>query len=511
MNIDFQFYWGLFLKRLPVMMALFLLCSLTALIVALKLPPTFRTSATLLVEEAQIPEAMLRTGMQFDSNQQLQVIQQRILTRANMLDVARKYNVFTDASDMTPDEIVREMRHQTRIQRSGGGRSNLAIIMEVSFEAGSGRVAANVVNEYVTLILQESTELRMNRTEGALDFFRQEVERLGNDLDVQSSQIVAFKNENGEALPNDLTYRQNRQTLLQERQSRLEREIAALENQRRDLIAAGQVTTPEARLSPQEAQLRQLRTQLQQSLSIFSETNPRIVLLRNQIGQLESSIAGGSVDLTEPDRQDTAPTTVLQLTLAEINQSIKRFGEELADVNTELVQLATSIQATAGNAILLEGLERDYQNIQNRYNEAVASLNQAVVSERVEVSAQGERITVLENATVPNSPSGPNRFRLIAIGVVAGGGLAVGFFFLLEVLNRVIRRPFELQSRFEIIPLAVIPYMESPRERLVRRSILVGAFIAVLIGVPAVLWYVDTSYTSLDVLARKIIDRLGFG
>ena len=80
---------------------------------------------------------------------------------------------------------------------------------------------------------------------------------------------------------------------------------------------------------------------------------------------------------------------------------------------------------------------------------------------------------------------------------------------LLELLNRAIRRPFELQSKFGIIPLAVIPYMESPRERMIRRATLIGAFVAVLIGVPAALWYIDTQYMPLDILANKVFDRLG--
>ena len=95
------------------------------------------------------------------------------------------------------------------------------------------------------------------------------------------------------------------------------------------------------------------------------------------------------------------------------------------------------------------------------------------------------------------------------MGIMAGGGLAAGFFVLLELLNRAIRRPAELQSKFGIIPLAVVPYMESRRERLIRRSALLAAFVAVLIGVPAALWYVDTQYMPLDVLASKVFNRLG--
>jgi capsular polysaccharide biosynthesis protein len=200
---------------------------------------------------------------------------------------------------------------------------------------------------------------------------------------------------------------------------------------------------------------------------------------------------------------------MFELTLAEMDQRAASLQEELQSVTGELDALTVSIQATAGNAIALDALERDFQNIQARYNEAVQNLNQARVNERIEVTAQGQRISVIENANVPQDPSGPNRRKIIALGVLAGGGLAAGFFMLLELLNRAIRRPFELQSKFGIIPLAVIPYMESPRERMIRRAALIAAFVAVLIGVPAALWYIDTQYMPLDILANKVFDRLG--
>ena len=118
---------------------------------------------------------------------------------------------------------------------------------------------------------------------------------------------------------------------------------------------------------------------------------------------------------------------------------------------------------------------------------------------------------IIESASVPQDPSGPGRSKIAAAGVGAGLGLAGGFFFLLELLNRTIRRPTELRSRFGIVPLASIPYMESRRERTMRRTILITAFVTVLISVPAILYYIDTQYMPLELLANKIINRLGIG
>ncbi len=515
MNLDLAFYWSLFLRRLPVMLALFLICVVSASVSALKLPPTYSTSALLLVEEPQIPNSMVGSVVQTDAGQQLQVIEQRLLTRANLLDIARKFNVFADIRSMSPDAIVKAMRSQTSIRRPRErGRGAQATLMNVSFEARSGQIAANVVNEYVTLILQESTDFRMSRAESTLAFFEQEVERLGDDLGVQSARIVEFKNRNVDALPGDLTYRQNRQTLLQERQARLEREIAALLKQRRDMVSifesTGRIEAPDvASLSPEAQQLARLKSDLQQALTIYSDTNPRIVLLRNRITNLEKIVQEQTASSVGAGAGAQGPASLLELTLAEMDQRALIMQEELEGVNTELEALAVSIQATAGNAITLASLERDLNNVQVRYDEAVRNLNRARVTERIEVSAQGQRITAIESASVPQTPSGPKRFQLIAIGVAAGTVLAVGFFLLLEFLNRSIRRPFELQSKFGIIPLAIVPYMESRRERIARRTALVGAFVAVLVGVPAILWYIDTSYMSLDILANRVFERLG--
>jgi len=254
----------------------------------------------------------------------------------------------------------------------------------------------------------------------------------------------------------------------------------------------------------------QLRSDLQQALSIYSETNPRVVLLKNRIEQLERTVAEEVGTTSQGDSSEQAPpVSMFEVTLLDLDQRIRNLNQELAAVTDEISELSVSIQATAGNAISLAALDRDYANIQSRYNEAVRNLNFARVNERVELNAQGERISVIENANVPQEASGPNRFQLIAMGVAAGGALGAGLFLLLELLNRAVRRPAEMEAKFGVIPIAVIPYMETRRERIIRRSLLVTAFFAVLIGVPAALWYIDTQYMPLDILASKVFDRLG--
>ena len=46
MSFDLRFYWTLFLRRLPVMAALFLLCAGIGVALAFKLPTTYSTTAS---------------------------------------------------------------------------------------------------------------------------------------------------------------------------------------------------------------------------------------------------------------------------------------------------------------------------------------------------------------------------------------------------------------------------------------------------------------------------------
>ena len=515
MNFDLNFYWSLFLRRLPVMTGLFLLCAGVGVIVALKLPPTFTTSARLLVEapKIQVDSAVGNIG----AAEQLQVIEQQLMTRANLIDIAHKWNVFEEIDEMTPDRIHAQMRANTRIRRTGG--RGQATLMSISFEARSGRVAANVVNEYVTLVLEANNEFRIGRAEGTLAFYQQEVDRLETELDTQSGRIVQFKNTNSEALPDDLTLRQGRYAVLQERIDGLERDRAGIMSQRNEMIAIFQATgrlqgqpNPQRTETQDERLLRELERNLAEALTVFSETHPRVIQIKTRIEQLEKRVAElNPIPVSDGAEEGGTGSSLLDLSLSDMDRRLRMIDETLVATREEQATLGESITATAANAIALGNLEREHENIQRQYNAAVRELNEARVNERIELNSQGQRIRPIENANIPQEPSGPGRTRIAAMGVGAGLGLAAAYFVLLELLNRTIRRPSEIRAHFGIVPIATISYIESRREKFARRAVMVSAFMFMLISVPTALYVIDTYYMPLEILANKVMQRIGIG
>lgn len=520
--MDLRFYLALLLRRLPVMLTFILVGTGLAVITAMKLPETYSTSARLLVEAPQIPERMVASTVQVGAAEQLEILQQRLMTRANLIDIANRFRVFENLRQMDPDTVVTRMREATLLRRTTG-RNVEAMLLNITFTARSPKIAADVVNQYVTLILDESTSTRVGQAERTLQFFEQEAQRLSGELDRQSAAIVAFRGENADALPEDQSYRLSRQALLQERISRLERDIAAAETQRREILRIYESTglvrpdsaAPQARLSAEQQQLATARSELERALSVYSESHPEIGRLRLLIQRLEAVVATQTaaavpVEAAE-DAQISTQQALLNATLAEIDTRSALAKEELATAEAELGRVQQAIAQSSSNGIQLASLQRDYENLQARYTGVVNNLNQARMSERIETTAQGQRISVIENANVPTQPAGPNRTKIIAMGLGAGSALAAAWFVLLEILNRSVRRPGELVARFSVTPLAIIPYMESRGEKLRRRAGLVAATVTVMVAVPLGLWYVDTHYLPLDVLVQKGLTRLGLG
>lgn len=505
MSADVKFYLALLKKRLPEMVLIFALCAAVGLVLALTLPPRFEANARLLVESAQIPGEMVVSTVQTSAEKQLQIIEERLMTRANMIDVANKYGVFPDQSEMEPGDVFRAMRDMTSI-RVSPGNIRQATVMTIAFRGGDPSTAANVVNEFVTLVERESAGIRQLQAGQTAEFFESEVARLSDELSRKSGQIVAFKEANKDALPEELTYRLERQTQVQERLNLAARDRASLNEQRNRLLAVGSVSTiPAPSLSPEQQRLAELRNELNGALAVYSESNPRVRGLRAQIAQLESTMTGtsGANGSTDPLQN------VLDLQIAEVDSRIEFLDDDIARGERELENLRVAIEKTPQNAIRLEALDRDYSNVQLQYNESVSSLAKAKIGESIEVQGKGERVSVIERAVPPTSPSSPNRKLVAGGGVFAGTALATVFFVLTELLNRMIRRPADLVRGLGVQPLATIPYIEREDVRKRRRYFTIFALMAILVAIAAGLWAVHTYYLPLDLLAERMLDALG--
>lgn len=511
MNLDFKFYFAVFLRRIHYFILISALVSAAAIAAAFLLPAVYHSQTTLLVEAPQIPNQLAAPTVQLAAMEQLQVIESRLMTRTNLLDIAKRLKVFRDIDSMTPDDIVQRMRDNSAIQKRAG--LNQATVMVLEFSAERAETTAAVLNEYVTLILRENVAIRTERAGQTLEFFEQEVDRLGAELDAQSSKILEFQNANKDALPATLQFRLNQQTALQQQVQAADRSIETLEDQKKRLIAVfnatGQVNnTPTAQMTPEAQQLAQARDQLAQAMAVFSANNPKVKMLEARVAQLEG-VVRAQLPSTSPTPTTNPAQSMLDIQIADIDAQIAALKTQRDTQNKQLDVLTKSIDRTAGNQITLDALNRDYANIQGQYNGAVQRLSQAATGERIELTAKGERITVVDAATVPNRPMKPNRLLIAGGGIAAGIGLGIAAIVLRELLNRSVRRPKDLISAFGITPITTIPYMRTPGETYARRAMFATMLMIAVIGIPALIYAVHMYYQPLDLILAKVAAKLG--
>lgn len=515
---DIRFYLSLFFRRAHYFLILTVMGAVIGITLAMILPPRYEAQARLVVESEQIPDELAASTVRTEATEQLQIIQQRILSRDKLLDMANRLEIYkarqqSPQTRLRPDEIVEDLRARIDIRTTGGNRrSGDATLVTVSFAAEQPALAASVANEVVTLMLEENVRMRTVVSGQTLDFFEQEVARLDQELSQRGSQIIAFKEENSAALPENLEFRRGQLVAAQERFLQLEREEIALKDRRQRLVdiyaSTGQVGAAFGStegLTPEQIELRRLEEQYATSVAVMSPQNPRIKVMRAKLEALQQVVANQQAEASGATVNASGETmSAYDIQLADIDDKLEFIAERRSETEEEMKALREAIAATPANTITLQTLERDYENIRQQYDRAVTSKARAETGDMIEALAKGQRISVIEQAVAPLEPTSPNRPKLAAAGI--GGGMLAGLALiaLMELMNSAIRRPVDISSKLNITPFATLPFIRTKREVMRRRAMIGGVFLIVLLGIPAGLWTIDTYYKPLDLLIEQV-------
>ncbi|MFN4128268.1 MAG: GumC family protein [Paracoccaceae bacterium] len=520
--MDLRFYATLFLRRLHWFILAVILCSAIGITLARVLPTVYSAEARLVVESEQIPDELAASTVRTQATEQLQIIQQRILTRDILIEMSNRLGIYASRvaegkKPLSAEEIVADLRERISIRTVGSSPAQRrgdvqATIVTVGFNAPTSALAATVTNEVVTLILREDVSMRTGVARQTLEFFEQEVSRLDRELAQKAAVILEFKERNLTALPDSLDFRRTQQAAAQERLLQVERGEAEVRDRRARLVRLHEASStanegvPVSQRTPEQAQLQTLRDEMSRSLAVLSPDNPKIKLLVAQIAALEKvvegQIAGAAIG------EDGQRLSAFDVQLADLDGQLAFLAQQKAQIQSAIDALSASIAATPSNAVSLETLERDYSATRQQYDQAVQNKAKAETGDMIEALSKGQRITVIEQAIAPREPTSPNR-PLIAAGGV-GGGLFLGLALvaLLEFFKAGIRRPVDLSNGLGITPFATLPYMRSKGEVLRQALIIWGGIVLFLLVIAATLWLVHTRYMPLDLLLEQTRQRL---
>jgi uncharacterized protein involved in exopolysaccharide biosynthesis len=197
-----SFYWQLIKRRALYFVIPFILVLTAGLAVAVLLPATYMSEGKILVQSQQIPTELVRPTVTSAAQERIQVIEQRTMTRENLLAIIAKFQLFPEKRTlMSVSELVELMKKSAKIeplaqpmtfsQRSRG--DNPTIVFTVGFEYSDPQTASRVANELVTRILNEDLRDRTSRATDTTKFLAREVQKLQADNAAIDAKIAVAK------------------------------------------------------------------------------------------------------------------------------------------------------------------------------------------------------------------------------------------------------------------------------------------------------------------------------
>jgi polysaccharide biosynthesis transport protein len=257
------------------------LCLVATVLLAVLLPPTYRTGATILIEQQEIPQELVRSAITSFADQRIQVISQRVMTTQNLLTLITRYDLYPDIRANKPREVlIQRMRDDIALRMisadvidpRSGHPTQATIAFTVTYQSRSPVLALKVANDLTSLYLNENLTSRTEMAQQTSTFFDEQSKEQQTRIVDLDQKLAAFKEKHKDQLP-------ELETLNLQVSDRTEAELRDVEN----------------RLSGMEAQRIVLEAQLAQlspTALVFSDTGQRVMNTEDRLKNLKSQLAG---------------------------------------------------------------------------------------------------------------------------------------------------------------------------------------------------------------------------
>jgi len=338
-DIGLRDYFSILKRRKNILLLTFVSLLVLSVLVAFLWPPTYRSTATILIRGQEIPRDLVPSTITSFADQRLMEIQARVVTSANLSKLIEDFNLYPEDRRRLPTtEVVEDMRQDYSldlvsadvIDPRTGRPTQATILFTVSFDYKSAALAQQVTNRFVNLYLNENLRDRTERAQETTSFLTEQAEKLNREISQQEAALARFKEQHGGALPElqavNLQMMERTESDIRE----VERHYQVLSDRRIFLEAqlvqvspTGPLYTREGTILAPNEQLRALQSQYSSLSATYGANHPDVVSVRRQIVSMQGEL--GQVDVAAIENQ-------LQATHAELIQAQERYGARHPDV-----------------------------------------------------------------------------------------------------------------------------------------------------------------------------------
>lgn len=428
-------------------------------VLAYLIPPAYISTAKILIEQQEIPQNLVTSTVMGYAAERIQLIQNRVMTRANLWAMAEKFDLYSDRRTLeNQQDIMDEMREDIIISMVSvdavdpktGRAITPTIAFTVSYENESPELAQKVTAELAELYLNENRRSRTEETQQTSSFLNAEAQRLQAQISDIGAKVADFKVKNAGSLPDSFEATSRNLADAQQQLGLLDAKLPPLESRYAYL---------KTRLAGfgSSALLAKARAELAAARDKYSDIHPDVVRLKRTVETLEagSNQSGGSAayESAGSDPEYLA----LQSELQQVAGDIGAVRSQRADLNRNIAEYQSRLAQSPEVEREYSALTRDLNHATSKYSEIMDKLTSAKLAEELEREQKAERFILIEAADYPSTPSKPNIPAIMLLGLTFALGVGVGVAALAEYLDHRIFGPKELAAVFKAPPLAIIP------------------------------------------------------
>ncbi len=517
-------------------------------VVAFLWPDTYVSSALIRITSSQVPERLVQANLNQMLGERINTISQGVLSRSTLTSIIQTHDLYpSEKKRLAMEDIIETMRSKhIRIGLVNAQQGTRAVgAFPVSFQYHDRYLAQKVTQDLVSRLINENERETISQSQQTTDFLTQEVDKAKQKLDEIEARVAEFKIRNAGTLPDDQTVnfsamnsldqrigqinasisRVNQDKLLMESNIRLLKEQLAKATELASVVPvdAARTQAKNEELLRKEREITAAEQSLAQAREMYRDTHPdvrrlesNLQIMRRQRDELRKADQEAR-DEEEKKRAEAArratprkvaPTkemTTLDANIRQLETLIQAKSVELQDLNSEfdrVSQQARTYQSRITSAPLSSQayaqLNRDYEQAKLSYNSLKMKQDESARGTAIIRNKQGETLDLLDQASLPVTPSEPRRSVIIGAGALIGLLLGVVVVGAREMKDTTLKNLKDVRAYTQLTVLGCVPLLEEDivvKRR--KRVALLGWCTAIVLGVAvmggAVGYYMVTS------------------
>jgi uncharacterized protein involved in exopolysaccharide biosynthesis len=175
------------------------------------LPAIYQSTATILIEQHQVPEAFVQSPITGRIEFRLQTITQEVLSRSRLESLIDRFDLYPDLRQRVPlQQVIERMRQDILLDQKGyqGPQKQLkdevTVAFAISYKGRDPQQVAQVANTLASFYLEEGLKGHEQQAEIRANFLRGQLDEMKQTLEGQEQHLRQLKEHYMGELPEQL-------------------------------------------------------------------------------------------------------------------------------------------------------------------------------------------------------------------------------------------------------------------------------------------------------------------